>query len=130
MSASSPQWLASSGRQKAWCRELRTKSRRNALTWADHICNTTLGGAAHAERRSLFKNLLKSAWDFTNWLTHTKRPLWRDAEAAVTNLVIRHVRKVPETCPACGSHRLSPERGLHTGIPNAVSERPICDKCG
>jgi hypothetical protein len=63
-----------------------------------------------------------------------------DAEAAVTtaehalglyaSLVIRHVRKVPVTCPACGSHRLSPERGLHTDVPGAVWERPVCDTCG
>jgi hypothetical protein len=63
-----------------------------------------------------------------------------DAEAAVTtaehalgpyaSLAIRHVRKVPETCPACGSHRLSPERGLHTDVPGAVWERPVCDTCG
>jgi hypothetical protein len=108
--------------------------------WADHICNAALAGASHAERRSLFKDLMKSAWDFTNWLAHAKRSHWHDAEAAVTtvehalglyaSLVIRHVRNVPETCPACGSHRLSPERGLHTDVPDAVWERPVCDRCG
>lgn len=108
--------------------------------WADHVCNTTLAGASHAERRILFKNLMKSAWDFTNWLAHAKGSKWQDTEAAVAtvehalglyaSLVIRHAREVPETCPACGSHRLSPERGVHTGVPDAAWERPVCDKCG
>jgi hypothetical protein len=108
--------------------------------WGDHICNVTLAGASHAERRSLFKNLMRSAWDFSNWLAHAKRSHWHDAEAATTtvehtlglyaSLVIRHVRKVPETCPACGSHRLSPERGFNTDAPDDIWERPVCDKCG
>jgi hypothetical protein len=114
--------------------------RADLKAWADHICNTTLFGASHAERRSLFKGLIKSSWDFSNWLAHSKSSNWHDAEAAVTttehavglhaSLLIRHVRKVPEACPACGSHRLSPERGIRTDMPEVQWERPVCDKCG
>jgi hypothetical protein len=59
-------------------------------------------------------------------VTHAKSSKWYDAEAAFattenvitlcTSSVIRYVRGVPETCPACGSHRLSPERGIRTDM--------------
>jgi hypothetical protein len=108
--------------------------------WADHICSVVLSGDSQKQRRHLFKTLLESAWDFSNWLTHTKSSNWYDAEAAVTltdnaiglciSAVIRHLRGVPEHCPACGSQRLSPERGYHEDFPDVTWERPICGKCG
>ncbi len=107
--------------------------------WADCICSVTMAGESHKERRHLFKTLLESAWTFANWLTHSKSSKWHDAEAAVattenaitlcTSSVIRYMRAVPETCPACGSHRLSPERGIRIDIPEIEWERPTCDKC-
>jgi hypothetical protein len=82
---------------------------------------------------------LESAWSFANWLTHAKGSKWHDAEAAIattentiglcTSSVIRHMRGVPETCPACGSHRLSPERGFRSDLPDIEWERPTCTKC-
>ncbi|MGA2590917.1 MAG: hypothetical protein ABSH32_13445 [Bryobacteraceae bacterium] len=108
--------------------------------WADHICSIALSGDSHKYRRHLFKTLLESAWEFANWLTHTKSSHWHDAEAACAvtenaislsiSAVIRHVRGVPEHCPACGSQRLSPERGYHREFPGIEWERPTCDKCG
>jgi hypothetical protein len=107
--------------------------------WADHICGVTMTGESHKERRHLFKTLLESAWTFANWLTHSKGSKWHDAEAAIattenaitlcTSTVIRYMRGVPQTCPACDSHRLSPERGIRTDIPDVEWERPTCDKC-
>jgi REP element-mobilizing transposase RayT len=47
-----------------------------------------------------------------------------------TSVVVRHMRGVPETCPACGSHRLSPQRGVHSEHADIEGERPTCDKCG
>src|SRR5439155_15993102 len=44
--------------------------------------------------------------------------------------VIQHVRGVPEQCPACGSKRLSPERGYNRKTPGVEWERPTCPKCG
>lgn len=108
--------------------------------WADHICAVTMSGASHENRRHLFKTLLDSAWKFANWLTHSKGSTWHDAEAAVTttesaislttSAVIRHIRGVPDECPACGSHRLSPQRGYLEEMPEVEWERPTCDKCG
>ena len=108
--------------------------------WADHICSGALSGDSHKHRRHLFKTLLESAWEFTNWLTHTKSSHWHDAEAGLTvtenaiglciSVVIRHLRGVPEQCPACGSQRLSPERGHRSDLPEVEWERPTCDKCG
>jgi hypothetical protein len=113
--------------------------RADLRAWADHICNVTMAGESHKERRHLFKTLLESAWTFANWLTHSKGSKWYDADAAVsttesaislcTSSVIRYMRGVPETCPACGSHRLSPERGLRDDHPNLEWERPTCDEC-
>ena len=44
-------------------------------------------------------------------------------------VVVRLLRKVPEECPACGSHRLSPQRGFHEDYPDDELEWPACDKC-
>ena len=81
--------------------------------WVEHICSINLAGQSHEHRRHLFKTLLDEAWRFSNWLTHAKGSTWYDAEAATTtvehalglaaSLVVRHVRGVPESCPACGS---------------------------
>jgi hypothetical protein len=108
--------------------------------WVDHVCSVCLVGETHKERRHLFKTLLNEAWSFTNWLTHAKASTWYDAEAATTtvehalgsaaSLVIRHIRGVPEACPACGSNRLTPERGFHSSAPDIEWERPCCTKCG
>lgn len=108
--------------------------------WVDHICGVTMPGPTHEQRRHLFKTLLDSAWKFSNWLTHAKGTRWHDAEAAVsstdsaiglaTSAVIRHMREVPDECPACGSHRLSPQRGYRDDQPEIQWERPTCDKCG
>lgn len=114
--------------------------RADLNAWADHICNVALAGASHEHRRHLFKALLDNAWKFANWLTHANGTKWHDAEAAVaitesaislcTSAVIQHLRGVPDECPACGSHRLSPQRGVNTDTPGVEWERPTCDKCG
>jgi hypothetical protein len=114
--------------------------RADLKAWADHIGNVVLAGASNEQRRHLFKTLLDSAWKFANWLTHAKGSHWHDAEAAVevtenamglcTSAVIVHIRGVPDQCPACGSHRLAPERGFHTSEPDVWWERPTCTKCG
>jgi hypothetical protein len=108
--------------------------------WVEHVCSVSLVGQTHEQRRHLFKTLLDEAWRFSNWLTHAKASNWYDAEAAATtvehalglaaSLVIRHVRAVPEACPACGSNRLSPRRGVHSSVPCVEWERPTCEKCG
>lgn len=123
-----------------WTGEGEPPKRADLKGWADHICSATLPGATHEHRRHLFKTLLDSAWKFVNWLTHSTASKWHDAEAGFaatdsaiglcTSLVIRVIRRVPEECPACGSHRLSPERGCHSSMPEEEFERPVCDECG
>jgi len=108
--------------------------------WVDHICSVSMAGEKQKQRRQLFKSLLDSAWHFSNWLIHSKSSSWFDAEAATSTLevvislassaVLRHTRGVPETCPACGSNRLSPQRGERVDLPGVQWERPSCDKCG
>ena len=108
--------------------------------WTELICNSALSGGAHKERRHLFKTLLLEAWVFANWLTHSHSATWHDAEAAQTtaehilglgmSLVLRHIRDVPEQCPACGSFKLNPEEGWWKDEPSVVWERPVCDDCG
>ncbi len=123
-----------------WTSAQDTPKKADLNAWADLICSVALSGPSHEHRRHLFKTLLESAWQFTNWLTHTKSSKWHDAEAAVsstenaislcTSAVIRHMRGVPEQCPACGSQRLSPQRGYRQDLPDVEWERPTCDKCG
>lgn len=123
-----------------WTSDQEQPKKADLKTWADHICSVALAGPSHEHRRHLFKTLLESAWKFTNWLTHTKASHWHDAEAAIactenaitlcTSAVIQHIRGVPQQCPACGSHRLSPQRGFREDEPEVEWERPTCDKCG
>ncbi len=123
-----------------WTRNEEAPKKADLRAWADHICSVALPGASHEHRRALLRSNLDSAWKFTNWLTHSKGSKWHDAEAAVavtesaislcTSAVVLHIRGVPEQCPACGSHRLSPQRGYHSTLPYVEFERPTCDKCG
>jgi hypothetical protein len=114
--------------------------RSNVRAWSEIIANTILSGSTHQERRGLLKSSADSVWKFANWLTHARAAHIHDAEAAVsateltislfTTALIRYVRGVPDSCPSCGSQRLSPERGMHTSNPNTIYERPVCGKCG
>lgn len=108
--------------------------------WIEIIADLTLPGHNHQERRGLLKTCANGTWKFVNWLTHARDIQSNDAEAAFssteltvslfTTALIRHVRGVPDHCPACRSQRLSPERGIHTSDPETVYERPVCEKCG
>ena len=124
-----------------WTGEASAKPKQaDFKAWVDHICSVTLAGQSHEHRRHLLKTLLDEAWRFSNWLTHAKASAWHDAEAAATtvehalglatSLVLRHVRGVPHACPACGSTRLSPQRGVNDSVPDIEWERPVCEKCG
>ena len=107
--------------------------------WVEHICSVISSSRTNKERRDLFKKLLISAWTFANWLTHTKTSRWHDAETATATTehavslcissVIQYIRGVPSSCPACGSHRLTPERACNPSSPDEVWERPSCMKC-
>jgi hypothetical protein len=108
--------------------------------WIEIIADVALPGQNHQERRGLLKTVANGAWKFANWLTHARDIQLNDAEAAFaateltvslfTTALIRHVRRVPDRCPSCASHRLSPERGVHSSNPETVYERPVCEKCG
>ncbi|SEE28528.1 hypothetical protein SAMN05444161_5326 [Rhizobiales bacterium GAS191] len=122
-----------------WTNEGEGPKKSDFKAWVDHICSVILSGGAQKDRRQLFKSLLNSAWSFSNWLTHTKSSHWHDAEAAASTTenavtlcissVIQHVRGVPSSCPACGSHRLAPERAFNPDHPEEEWERPTCMKC-
>ena len=121
-----------------WIGDGEAPKRADFKGWVDHVCNVAMAGESQKERRRLFKALLTSAWDFSNWLTHTKTSKWNDAEAAVESMsnavllamsaLIQHAHGVPEACPACGSHRLAPERG-YDPTDESEWERPTCTKC-
>lgn len=124
----------------AWPPGSEPPKKADLKAWADHLCSVVLAGEHQKNRRGLFKALLVEAWDFSNWLTHTRASEWHDAEAAVSvtgnaielmcSTMIRHLRGVPDKCPACGSRHLSPERGIHTSMPEVQWERPSCERCG
>lgn len=107
--------------------------------WADTIMNSMFPGKTNAARRALFKNAVKQAMDFSNWLTHAKSATWYDAETAhqqvdhVVSLllspVLRFLRGVPDFCPECGSRHLSPETGHHEDDPDVEYQRPVCEEC-
>ena len=113
--------------------------RSDFLGWADAIADVVLSGSSQKPRRLLLKLSAKAAWDFVNWLTHSRGAHFNDAEAALsateqalslfTTACIHHLRGVPDSCPSCGSQRLVPERGAHTSQPEKVFERPVCTAC-
>ena len=84
--------------------------------------------------------MLKEAWSYVNWLTHSQSGRWLDAEVATsvvshalglaTSICIRQLRKVPEQCPECGSYHLFPEEGMNVDEPELIFERPVCADCG
>jgi hypothetical protein len=123
----------------AWLGEDLPK-RADFRAWNELIWNTVLAGSDQTERRRLVKTAMAEAWVFSNWLTHAKSATWRDAEAAsmsidyclgmATNILILHLRGVPDQCPDCRSRRLEPEEGAHTSAPELVIERPACVDCG
>lgn len=114
--------------------------RSNFKAWVDWIFDTFLGGADNRERRRLIKTTMKEAWDYVNWLTHSQSGKWMDAEIATnavshaigiaTSICVRHLRGVPDQCPACESHRLFPEEGMNPEHPEMIFERPVCSECG
>jgi hypothetical protein len=114
--------------------------RSDFVGWAEEIADYVLSGSSQKTRRQLLKSLAKAAWDFVNWLTHAKSAHFHDAEAGLavteqtlslfTTACIRHIRGVPECCPACGSQRLAPQRGAHSSQPEKIYERPVCPACG
>ena len=107
--------------------------------WIDHVCSTALSGETNKHRRQLFKSQADAAWTFVNWLTHSTSSNWHDAEAAVsatesaislcTNAVTLFIRKVPNECPQCGDHRLTPLRAENPDVEGEVWERPFCTVC-
>ena len=125
--AAKPSWLLSAWHRPSCLGRKRKRRRRKRTSKHGQITSAAwLSRGIHTKhRRHLFKTLLESAWEFANWLTHTKSSNWHDAEAAFAvtenaiglciSAVIRHMRGVPEQCPACGSQRLSPERGYPFG---------------
>ncbi|WP_318764554.1 gamma-glutamylcyclotransferase family protein [Agrobacterium fabrum] len=114
--------------------------RANFRAWAEIICNDLLPGDTNKERRGALKSALKSAWTFSNWLTHSKSATWIDADMAhsliqhaigmATSLIIRELRGVPLECPKCGSPHLEPEHGENIEAPDVLWERPRCADCG
>lgn len=122
-----------------WTSDATPPKRSDFKAWVEHICDATLAGRAQEYRRQLFKRLLTSAWDFSAWLTHASKSRWHDAEAAVettgnavglaVSMVIQHVRGVPDACPSCGSHKLTPLRAFNPEEPEEEWERPACTKC-
>jgi hypothetical protein len=114
--------------------------RSDFVGWCDAIADAVLTGPSQKPRRQLLKSSAKATWDFVNWLTHSRSSHFHDAEAALasteqtlslyTTALIRYIRGVPDRCPACGSQRLSPERGSHSNDPTKLYERPVCTACG
>lgn len=123
-----------------WTKKEAAPKKADVRGWIDHLCDTALPGSPNEDRRHLFKSLLNDSWKFSNWLAHSKRSNWHDAEAAnaVTenaiglsvSAIVLVLRGVPDSCPACGSKRLFPERGVRMDMPDIEWERPTCQKCG
>jgi len=122
-----------------WTGEAESPKKSDFKGWIDHICGVALSGEPNKHRRQLFKAQADAAWTFVNWLTHSTSSNWHDAEAAVsamessvslcTNAVTLFIRNVPNECPECGDHRLTPLRAENPEVEGEVWERAFCTQC-
>ena len=122
-----------------WTGEDDAPKKSDFKAWIDHVCRVALPGEGNKNRRQLFKSRSDAAWTFVNWLTHSTSSNWHDAEAAVaasesaislcTNATTLFVRGVPNECPECGDHRLTPLRAQNPENPDETWERPFCTEC-
>jgi hypothetical protein len=114
--------------------------RADFKSWTDRIIGTALAGSDQQARRHLLRTILREAWDFANWLTHSKSATWHDAEACTmmveqsiglaASQLLRYLRGVPEECPDCHSPNLNPTEGRNPEELGTVWERPTCADCG
>lgn len=122
-----------------WTGEDEAPKKSDFKAWIAHVCSVALAGEGNKARRQLFKSQADAAWTFVNWLTHSTSSNWHDAEAAVaatdatislcTNATTLFIRNVPNECPECGDHRLTPLRAQNPDDPKEVWESPFCTKC-
>ena len=108
----------------------------DVIGWSELIANTIAPGGHNEHVRTHLKALAKSAWQLSNWLTHTSEAARFDATFvldATHNVVsgfgtalIRFESGAPERCPECGSYAMTV--GFNPEMPRPyVSE---CERCG
>ncbi len=122
-----------------WTEEAEPPKKSDFKGWVDHVCSVVLSGESNKQRRQLFKTQADAAWTFVNWLTHSTSSNWHDAEAAIsatesavslcTNAATLFIRNVPNECPRCGDHRLTPLRAENPDDEDEVWERAFCTQC-
>jgi hypothetical protein len=122
-----------------WADEAEPPKKSDFKAWIDHVCSVALSGESNKQRRQLFKTQADAAWTFVNWLTHSTSSNWHDAEAAVsatdsavslcTNAATLFIRNVPNECPRCGDHRLTPLRAENPHAEGEGWERAYCTQC-
>lgn len=122
-----------------WEKEEIEAKKADFKAWVEHVCSVVLAGDSNKYRRQLFKTQADAAWTFVNWLTHSNSSNWHDAEAGVqtteaaislcTNAATLYLRQVPNECPKCNDHRLTPLRAVNPNDPNEIWERPFCTQC-
>jgi hypothetical protein len=122
-----------------WTAEEEPPKKSDFKGWIQHVCGVALAGEGNKARRQLFKAQADAAWTFVNWITHSTSSNWHDAEAAVaaseavvslcTNATTLFVRNVPNECPKCKSHHLTPLRAEDPADAENIWERPFCTEC-
>lgn len=122
-----------------WTDEADSPKKADFKGWIEHICSVALVGDSNKYRRQLLKSQATSAWTFVNWLTHSTSSNWHDAEVGLqatemvvslcTNAATLYIREVPNECPDCGDHHLTPLRAVNPNNENEVWERASCTVC-
>ena len=103
--------------------------------WCGLIADHVAMGSSSQSVRQYLKATSKSTWQLVNWLTHASNATLADAVLAVDGTqhviavfgtaIFRHMRGIPDRCPACGSYKI----GLR---PHPSTEESVagCTKCG
>lgn len=112
--------------------------RSDVIGWCERIANTIAAGSSAENVRGYLKSVAKSAWQLTNWLTHSSNVARTDAAfvldvleathsvlTAFVGATMRFESGSPNRCPKCGSYRIAvgynPEKS-----PPYIS---ACEKC-
>jgi hypothetical protein len=91
--------------------------RGDFIAWSDLIANALAPGDSADALRSYLKTTAKTTWQLVSALTHTRNSTRLDGEVAVngtqtvlvafSGAMLRRERGGMDTCPGCGSYRLT-----------------------
>ena len=109
--------------------------------WMTYFCEVALRGESQKARRQLLKAVVESAWDYTNWLTHTKSSTWLTQNRPLLRPKPRSSSLCPPQSASIAAFRSSARLAGHTAshrsarttptiLPSSANERAAINVTG